>query len=49
MIKEYEWHGRIYRIDEKDLKRFPGAVPVKTAKTPSNKARNVGNKAGEGK
>lgn len=43
-LKLYSWKGSTWQIDDKDLHRYPGAVPVeKTAEKkkdePANKSR----------
>lgn len=48
-LKEYYWRGTTWQIDDKDLARYPGAVPVdkkpkETAKkrpVPPNKSRRA--------
>ena len=48
-LKEYYWRGSTWQIDDEDLPRFPGAVPVdqkpkETAKkrpVPADKSRRA--------
>lgn len=48
-LKEYRWRGCTWQIDDKDLPRYPGAVPVDAEvkakkRTPANKSRRAQNK-----
>lgn len=49
-LKEYYWHGNTWQIDDKDLKLYPGAVPVEKPATkkrttaPQNKSRRAQDK-----
>lgn len=41
-MKEYRWNGHTFRLDEEDLKNYPGAEPVirpakKKPEPPKNK------------
>ena len=48
-LHEYRWRGSTWQIDDKELERYPGAVPVekdskpveKKKNTPANKARRA--------
>lgn len=45
-LKLYRWRGSTWQIEDKDLDRFPGAVPVekpkdKEKKAPVNKSRRA--------
>ena len=48
-LKEYYWRGSTWQIDDKDLGRYPGAVPVdnkpkdntKKRPVPANKSRRA--------
>ena len=51
MLKEYKWRGYTWQIDEKDLDKYPGAVPIekkepseKKEQAPKNKSRSAQNK-----
>lgn len=46
MLREYYWRGYTWQIDDKDIKKYPGAVPVngpakKKAPAKSNKSRRA--------
>lgn len=46
MLGIYKWRGYTWQIDDKDLDKYPGAVPVnepetKKEKTPANKSRRA--------
>lgn len=46
MLGIYRWRGYTWQIDDKDLDKYPGAVPVsepkaKKEKTPANKSRRA--------
>lgn len=42
-LKEYLWRGTTWQIDDKDLPRYPGAVPVTAP--PKEKKRTTANKS----
>jgi hypothetical protein len=44
-LHEYRWCGSTWQIDDKDLDRYPGAVPVEEKKTGEKKKTTPANKA----
>lgn len=46
-LKNYAWNGAMWQIDDKDLHKYPGAVPAEEAEgekkksEPANKSRKA--------
>lgn len=48
-LKTYKWNGATWQIDDKDLHRYPGAVPVEPEKKQKEEPANKSGKAPETK